>query len=85
MIIRTPQHLEDVQSIFNSTIDAASLLQKNDTGMFSLDEDKPVKDHVFFKEDDFYHDVDREQEDKIEIQQEMDEIIQDQAKKEKEK
>ena len=67
MIIKTPQHLEDVQNIFNSTIDAASLVQYNDTAVFSLDQNKPVKDHVFFMEDDFYHDVDRLVDDKGEI------------------
>lgn len=85
MIIRTPQHLEEVQNMFNSTIDAGSLVQQNDTGMFSLDETKPIKDHVFFKEDDFYHDIGRQAEDKIEIQEEMAQIIQDQANIKKEK
>eukprot|EP00356_Strombidium_inclinatum_P011885 CAMPEP_0170493830 /NCGR_PEP_ID=MMETSP0208-20121228/14292_1 /TAXON_ID=197538 /ORGANISM="Strombidium inclinatum, Strain S3" /LENGTH=165 /DNA_ID=CAMNT_0010769801 /DNA_START=13 /DNA_END=510 /DNA_ORIENTATION=- len=50
IIIRTPQNLDDLRD----SPAAQVLPEEGNHSIFSIDESKPVKDHVFFMEDDFY-------------------------------
>ncbi len=68
IIIRTPQNLDELKdSPATNVLPAPS----NDS-IFSIDESKPIKDHVFFMENDFFKPVDHAHEKQV---LSLDEII----------